>query len=310
METFPKRAAAYCRVSTRTEMQDGSLLWQQEYYRELFSKSADLELADIYADQGSGRSIRRRPRFRQLLRDCEAGKIDVVYTKSISRFSRNIADCVSAVGVLSDLGIPVFFQKEGLDSLGGNPLFFHILAILAQEESESIGGNMRWSIQKRHQAGIPTGRVPYGYRRIDSLGHWRIEETEANRVRFAFTQAARGTCYQEVRLGLDQMEAQEGSLDSWTQNRDRLPRLLRNLSYTGDYITDGYYTALGKGGLRYSKKNRGERDRYYLTAHHPGLVSKELFQRVQALMDLGLLRSNRRKLTDKETAILQDLRWQ
>lgn len=310
METFPKRAAAYCRVSTAAEIQDGSLLWQQEFYRELLSRDPELELIGVYADRGSGRSLRQRPQFRQLLQDCEAGKIDVIYTKSISRFSRNIADCVRAVRVLSDLGIPVLFEKEGLDSLAGNPLFFHILAILAQEESESIGSNMRWSIQKRHQAGIPTGRVPYGYRRIDSLGHWRIEEPEAKRVRYAFDQAARGTAYQDIRLGLDRMEAMDGSTDSWTQNRDRLPRLLRNLSYTGDYLTDGYYTALGKTGLRYSKKNRGERDQYYLTAHHPAIVSKKQFDRVQQLLDLGLLRSNRRKLKDKEAALLQDPRWQ
>lgn len=310
MVTFLKRAAAYCRVSTQTEMQDRSFGWQQEYYRELLSRDPGLELVGIYADRGSGRSIRQRPGFRQLLRDCEAGKIDVVYTKSVSRFSRNVTDCVSAVRVLSGLGIPVVFQKEGLDSLGGDPLFFHILAILAQEESESIGSNMRWSIQKRHQAGIPTGRVTYGYRRTDCLGHWHIDEGEARRVRFAFDQAARGVCYGQIRLGLDRMEAADGSRDSWTKNRDRLPRLLRNISYTGDYITDGYYTAPGKTGFRCSRKNRGERDRYYLTAHHPGLVSKEQFDRVQQLMDLGLLRSNRRKLTAGEAALLQDPRWQ
>lgn len=307
METSPKRAAAYCRVSTRTEMQDGSLTWQQAFYRELFARDPALRFAGIYADRSSGRSLRRRPQFRQLLQDCETGNIDIVYTKSISRFSRNMTDCVNAVRALSALGIPVVFEKEGLNSMEGSPLFFHILAILAQEESESIGSNMRWSIARRHQTGIPTGKVTYGYRRVDCQGHWRIEESEAMRVRYAFDQAAKGICYQEIRRGLDRMEAQAGTGESWSQNRDRVPRLLRDLSYTGDYITDGYYTAIGKKGIPYSRKNRGQRDRFYLTAHHPAIIPRAQYDRVQALIAQNLLRSNRRKISTVEKALLEGI---
>ena len=305
MEHLPKRAAAYCRVSTRTEMQDGSLIWQQTFYRELFARDPALRFAGIYEDQSSGRSLRRRPQFRQLLQDCETGNIDIIYTKSISRFSRNMTDCVNAVRALSTLGIPVVFEKEGLNSMEGSPLFFHILAILAQEESESIGSNMRWSIARRHQAGIPTGKVTYGYRRADDQGHWRIEENEAARVLYAFDQAAKGTCYQEIRRGLDRMEVQAGTGTSWSQNRDRVPRLLRDLSYTGDYITDGYYTAIGKKGIPYSRKNTGQRDRFYLTAHHPAIISRAQYDQVQALIARNLLRSNRRKLTSADKALLE-----
>lgn len=305
MENSPKRAAAYCRVSTRTEMQDGSLSWQQAFYRELFALDPMLESAGIYADRSSGRSLRRRPQFRQLLKDCEKGNIDIIYTKSLSRFSRNMTDCVNAVRALSALGIPVVFEREGLNTLEGSPLFFHILAILAQEESESIGSNMRWSIARRHQAGIPTGRVTYGYRRTDSGGHWRIEGNEAARVRYAFDQAARGSCYQEIRQGLDRMEAQAGTNVSWSRNRDRVPRLLRDLSYTGDYITDGYYTAIGKKGTPYSRKNKGQRDRFYLTAHHPAIIPRAQYDHVQALIAQNLLRSNRRKLTAADKALLE-----
>lgn len=306
METSPKRAAAYCRVSTGTEMQDGSLAWQQAFYRELFARDPALRFAGIYADRSSGRSLRRRPQFRQLLQDCERGNIDIVYTKSISRFSRNMTDCVNAVRALTALGIPVVFEKEGLNSMEGSPLFFHILAILAQEESESIGSNMRWSIARRHQAGIPTGKVTYGYRRIDNGGRWRVEESEAARVRYAFDQAAKGICYREIRQGLDRMEAQAGTGESWSQNRDRVPRLLRDLSYTGDYITDGYYTAIGKKGIPYSRKNKGQRDRFYLTAHHPAIISRAQYDRVQALIARNLLRSNRRKISAAEKALLEE----
>ena len=306
-----RRAAAYCRVSTRTELQEGSLDWQKRYYEELLSNLPGVALAGLYTDRGSGRSLTRRPQFRQLLQDCEAGKVDEVFTKSISRFSRNLSDCVSAVRRLKELGVPVHFEKEGLSSLDSrSELLFHILAILAQEESESIGSNMRWSIQRRHSTGIPTGKVTYGYRRIDAAGHWRIEPPEARRVRLAFDLAAEGRCYQEIRQALDRLENLEGTNISWSQNRNRVPLLLKNISYTGDYITDGYYTALSRNGLRYSRKNRGERPRFFLNGHHVPLVSPAQFQRVQLLMKLGLLHSGRRKLSKRAKEILRDRSWQ
>ena len=309
-EEVCRRAAAYCRVSTRTELQEGSLDWQMRYYEELLSRLPGVELAGIYADRGSGRSLTRRPQFRQLLRDCEAGKVDEVFTKSISRFSRNLSDCVSAVRRLKALGVPVHFEKEGLSSLDSrSELLFHILTILAQEESESIGGNMRWSIQQRHSAGIPTGKVTYGYRRIDRSGRWQIEPEEARRVMLAFDLAAEGRCYQEIREDLDRLERQAGCGTSWSQNRNRVPLMLKNISYTGDYITDGYYTALSRNGLRYSRKNRGIRTRYYLQNHHAPLVSPTQFQRVQLLMKLGLLHSGRRKLTPQDKEVLRDRSW-
>lgn len=306
-----RRAAAYCRVSTRTELQEGSLDWQKRYYEELLSHLPGVELAGLYADRGSGRSLARRPQFRQLLQDCETGTVDEVFTKSISRFSRNLSDCVSAVRRLRELGIPVHFEKEGVSSLDSrSELLFHILAILAQEESESIGSNMRWSIQRRHSAGIPTGKVTYGYRRIDASGHWQVEPGEARRVKLAFDLAAEGRCYQEIREALDRLEALEGTSISWSQNRNRVPLLLKNISYTGNYVTDAYYTALSRNGLRYSRKNRGERPRFFLEGHHAPLVSSAQFQRVQLLLQRGLLHSGRRKLTARDKEILRDRSWQ
>ena len=307
-----KRAAAYCRVSTDLEMQEGSFEWQKRHYTELLSGNPDVELVHVYGDEGcSGRYADRRPEFQQMLKDCEDGKIDVIYTKSISRFSRNLADCVTVIRRLKELGIPVIFEKESINSMDSqSELLFYILTIIAQEESNSISQNVKWGIDKRHAEGKPTGKVPYGYRRADADGHWRIEEAEARRVRYAFAQAARGASYQSIREGLDEMEKQEGTGVSWTRNRNRAPLLLRSVSYTGDYITDRYYTALSENGHRYSRRNRGERDQYYLENHHEGIVSKELFERVQTMIRLGLLNSRGYRLTEERRRVLEDAGWQ
>lgn len=195
-----------------------------------------------------------------MIQDCEDGKIDVIYTKSISRFSRNMLDCVTVVRRLKELGIPVIFEKECINTVDRqSELFFHILAIIAEEESKSIGRNLKLGLLGLHDEGIPTGRVTYGYRRVNKAGEWRIEESEARRVRYAFDQAAKGVCYKDIRAGLDRMEKAENTGVSWTQNRNRLTKLLKHIAYQGDYMTDCYYTTYGKNGKRYSKLNKGER---------------------------------------------------
>ena len=170
------KAGVYCRVSTQLEIQEGSLAWQKQHYFELLSNDPNIESVQVYCDDGfSGKYADRRPGFQQMPKDCEAGKIDVLYAKSISRFSRNLADCISTVRRLRTLGIPVLFEEEGINTMNiPSELLFHILSIVAQEESNSIGQNMKWSIANRHANGIPTGKVTYGYRRENNI--WRIEE--------------------------------------------------------------------------------------------------------------------------------------
>lgn len=292
-----KRAAAYCRVSTDLEIQEGSFELQKRYYKELLSARRDVELVRIYGDEGSGRSIRHRPEFSQMLSDCEAGQIDVIYTKSFSRFSRSLIDFVTVIRRLRELGIPVIFEKEGINSMDSqNELLMHILAIVAQEESKSIAENVKWSIEKRHSEGKPTGKVPYGYRRIDGNGHWSIEDGEADRVRLAFSRAESGACYQAIRAELDEIETREHTGISWSHNRSRLPLMLKNVAYIGDCITDNYYTAYNKDGHRYSKRNRGERDQYLIEQHHEAIISREQFYKVQTMIRLGLLHSGRKSV--------------
>lgn len=313
METMikRKRAAAYCRVSTSMECQEGSYEIQKNYYTNLLANSSDAELVQVYADEGSGRTTQGRPEFQQMIRDCEAGKIDIIYTKSISRFSRNMLDCVTVVRRLKEMGISVIFERECINTMDRqSELFFHILAIIAEEESRSIGKNLKMGISGLHDKGIPTGRVTYGYRRVNNTGTWRIEESEARRVRYAFNQAAKGICYKDIRAGLDRMEMEENTGVSWSKNRKRLTARLRHMAYKGDYMTDCYYTTYGKNGKRYSKLNKGECIRIHLEDHHEPIVSREQFERVQTLMQMGLLDSGRCRFTEEQKKILNDSKWQ
>ena len=313
METMikRKRAAAYCRVSTSMECQEGSYEIQKNYYTNLLANSSDAELVRVYADEGSGRTTQGRPEFQQMIRDCEAGKIDIIYTKFISRFSRNMLDCVTVVRRLKEMGISVIFERECINTMDRqSELFFHILAIIAEEESRSIGKNLKMGISGLHDKGIPTGRVTYGYRRVNNTGTWRIEESEARRVRYAFNQAAKGICYKDIRAGLDRMEMEENTDVSWSKNRKRLTALLRHMAYKGDYMTDCYYTTYGKNGKRYSKLNKGECIRIHLEDHHEPIVSREQFERVQTLMQMGLLDSGRCRFTEEQKKILNDSKWQ
>ena len=163
----PKRIAVYCRVSTLYEVQDSSFETQRDAYIQMIGSRDDLVLAGVYGDHGkSGTSIKRRSEFQRMLRDCEDGKIDIVMTKSISRFARNLRDCLTTIDHLKQLGIPVLFEKEGINTMDNkSELLLNVLAIIAEEESISIGQNMRWAYERRNAAGDPFHKAPYGYRR-------------------------------------------------------------------------------------------------------------------------------------------------
>ena len=138
------RVAAYCRVSTLMEMQDSSYETQRDYYVQLISANPAYELVGIYGDHGaSGRSMVKRPQFRRMLQDCEEGKIDMILTKSISRFARNLPDCIRTIRRLQELKIPVLFEKESINTLDvKSELLLNVLATVAEEESVSIFNNI------------------------------------------------------------------------------------------------------------------------------------------------------------------------
>lgn len=162
-----KKVAAYARVSMQSERMMHSLSAQISYYSKLIQKNPDWEYAGVYADDFiSGTNTVKRDEFKRMLADCEEGKIDIILTKSISRFARNTVDLLETVRHLKAKGIEVRFEKENINSMSGDgELMLSILASFAQEESRSISENIRWATKKRFEKGIPNGKFKiFGYR--------------------------------------------------------------------------------------------------------------------------------------------------
>lgn len=183
------RVAAYCRVSTEQDEQLNSFENQVTYYTEYISGNPQYELAGIYADEGiSGTSTRNREEFLRMIQDCEAGKIDLVITKSISRFARNTQDCLNYSRRLKELGIGILFEKEAINTMDSTgELLFTILSSLAQDESRSISENSQWGIRTLFKQGVLhlNANRFYGYDK-DENGKLVVNPEQAKVVRWIY----------------------------------------------------------------------------------------------------------------------------
>ena len=273
-----EKVAAYCRVSTDSKDQLNSYHTQIGYYTNFIAQHPGWELADIYADEGiTGTSLEKRDEFKRMLADCRAGKISRILVKSVSRFARNTLELIETTRELKDLGVVVVFEEQGIDTaqmLGEMQLT--LLAMAAQEESTSISKNMRWSIQKRMDAGTYLGNTaPYGYRLED--GQLKIEETEATVVRRIFEMRLSGMGQVAITQELNRKRIQPRDGKPWTVYRVRY--ILSNERYIGDSLFQKKYIAdpLSHKSVR----NHGERDQYYIHDTHEAIISRENFQKVQ-----------------------------
>ncbi len=283
------RTAAYCRVSTLSEDQQSSFDTQCAYYRQLIGKAADKELVDIYADQMSGLHMDKRVEFQRMMQDCEDGKIDLIITRSVSRFSRNMGECLEAVNHLKKMNIPVIFEKEKIYSLDRNAeLFLSILASMAQEEVGHLSRNMKWAHEHAAQLGKPIRKTAYGYRQ-DKQRVWSIYEPEASRVRLAFQMASEIKSYKEITDALNAMETNEVTGKKWSALL--ISKMLKNEVYKGDLLTNKTYKI---SYLSKQRINHGEQPQYYIEEHHEPVVPKKLFDRVQEIQAAGLLDSKRK----------------
>ncbi len=273
-----EKVAAYCRVSTDSSDQLNSYRTQIGYYTNFIAQHPGWELADIYADEGiTGTSLEKRDEFKRMLQDCRAGKISRILVKSVSRFARNTLELLETTRELKDLGVVVVFEEQGIDTaqmLGEMQLT--LLAMAAQEESTSISKNMKWSIQKRMDAGTYLGNTaPYGYRL--EKGQLKIEETEAAVVRRIFERRLSGMGQVAITQELNRQGIQPRDGKPWTVYRVRY--ILSNERYIGDSLFQKKYIAdpLSHKSVR----NHGERDQYYIHNTHEGIISRETFQKVQ-----------------------------
>lgn len=285
-----KRIAAYCRVSTLEEEQDQSYEAQQRYYKTLFESNEKYILIGVYGDEGiSGRLASKRPGFQDLMRDCRHGRIDEIYTRSISRFARNYSECVEYVRELKKLGIVVHFEKENFTTNDQNiEMLLSIMAIIAQEESNSISQNITLAHEYRNRKGDPIRRAVYGYKRdrkaTDGVHKWRIKEDEAERVRMVFSLYLQGISQTEVAKKMNEYEANHEATRTWSQKA--IHNMLINEAYVGDLITSKSYTVDYLNHIR--KNNKGEKQQQYLKDHHPAIISREDYAKVHTMLGRSL----------------------
>lgn len=273
-----KRVAAYARVSVERGRTLHSYSAQVSYYNELIQKNPEWEFAGVYSDLGiSGTGIEKRNDFKRLLQDCEEGKIDIILTKSISRFARNTVDLLNVVRHLKELGIEVRFEKEGISSLTGDgELMLSILASFAQEEVISTSNNIKWAIKKKFESGKPQCRYKiYGYRWDgDNLV---IEPEEAKIVKLIFQMYLNKVSAERMEIELKEMGviATNGGYFNIGTIRD----MLKNITYTGNLLLQKSYTP--NPLVRRKVKNNGELPKYYVENNHEAIIPMEMFIQVQ-----------------------------
>lgn len=273
------RVAAYCRVSTDSDAQLESLDAQKTHYENYINGREDWEFAGLYFDEGiSGTKKEKRPALLQMIADCKAGKIDFVITKSISRFARNTTDCLEMVRKLLELDIPIYFEKENLNTSSmESELFLAILSSMAEGESTSISENNKWSIQRRFKNGtFKLSYPPYGY---DWDGEQMVINPEqAKTVRWIFEQvlSGEGTHAISEELNADGIPTKKGG--RWTPTTVR--GMVSNEKYTGDVIFQKTYT-----DSQFNRHiNYGQKDQYAISDHHEAIISREVFEAANALI--------------------------
>ena len=278
------RVAAYCRVSTSSIEQISSYEAQKQYYTTNVTSNPEWELVDIYADEGiSGTSKEKRSEFLRLISDCEQMKIDLVITKSISRFARNTTDCIETVRKLKALGIAVQFEKENINTMSAeSELVLTILSSIAAEESKSISQNIKWSNQKRASEGKPMrlGNKLLGYEYNDKKEFVIVPE-EAKTIRFIFDSYINGKSH-----GVIASELMEKGVKTATERLKwticAVKSIIINEKYVGDFLIGKYYTT--EDGSFKSKKNYGQAPQYYVKDHHPAIIPRELFEKAQSVL--------------------------
>lgn len=274
------RVAAYCRVSTENEDQKESLEAQREHYESWIRMHDDWECAGVFYDFGiSGTKADAREGLQALLYACRTGSVDYVLTKSISRFSRNTSDCLSLVRELLSYNIPIYFEKENIDTGSmESELILSVLSSMAQSESESISKNVKWSVKKRMEEGtFVFGYLPYGYTK-DAAGNMVIDPVESEIVRLIYDLALNGMGTYKIAQLLDRRKVPTRKGGKWSGST--VKGILVNEKYYGAAAFQKTYT---DSNFR-RHNNHGEVDSFIAEDHHEAIISKEDFDRVQVMI--------------------------
>ena len=275
------RVAAYCRVSTETEEQNLSYEVQVAHYTEFIKKNTEWEFAGIFADDGiSGTNTKKREEFNRMIDECMEGKIDLVISKSISRFARNTLDCLKYIRQLKEKNISVFFEKENINTMDAKgEVLLTIMASLAQQESQSLSQNVKLGLQYRYQQ----GKVQVNHKRFmgytkDEDGNLIIVPGEAKIIKRIYREYLEGKSLAGIGRDLEK----DGILTAAGKPKWRpetLKKILTNEKYIGDALLQKTTTVdfLTKKRV----KNEGHLPQYYVENNHDAIIPKELFLQAQ-----------------------------
>lgn len=277
--------AAYCRVSTDQLEQLSSYEAQVAYYTSFINNHPDYVMAGVYADEGiSGTNTKKREQFNKMIEDCKVGKIDMIITKSISRFARNTIDTLNFVRSLKELGIGVIFEKESINTLDSKgEVLLTILSSLAQDESRSISENSTWGIRRRFEQGKVTvnHKKFLGYDK-DEEGNLIINEKQAKIVRRIYKDFLDGKGSNRIARELEE-EGIKGWNDKSKWYESTVRGILTNEKYKGDALLQKTYTVDFLTKKRVD--NKGEVPMYYVEESHPAIIDKEMWEAVQLEME-------------------------
>ena len=287
-----KYVAAYCRVSTDKRDQVNSIESQKRFFREYIEKNSEWKLYEIYADEGTtGTNVKKREAFKRMMRDAHDGKFELILTKEISRFARNILDSISYTRELKRIGVAVLFLNDGIDTGDMDAeLRLAILSSIAQEESRRTSERVKWGQKRRMESGIVFGHSLLGY--DVQNGEMTVNEEGAETVRYIF----RLFCEENMGVSaiaraLSEMGIMPKNAKAWSPSV--ILRILKNEKYCGDLVQKKTITP---DYLLHEKKyNHGEEDLIVIQNHHTPIVSRELFERTQAVLSERKTKNMREK---------------
>jgi len=274
-----KRVAAYARVSSGKDAMLHSLSAQVSYYSELIQNHSGWQYVGVYADEALTGTKDNRENFQRLLADCRAGKVDMVITKSISRFARNTVTLLKTVRELKTMGVDVFFEEQNIHSLSADgELMLTVLASYAQEESLSASENQKWRVRQNFQNGRPWNTTMLGYRYEG--GGLVVHPQEAELVKQIFDLYLQGKGLEAIVKEMNATGHTSRYGNEWT--RSSISRILQNYSYTGNLLLQTTYR---KDHLTKRKQqNNGELPKYHITDAHEAIIPLQLFNAVQEEM--------------------------
>ena len=275
-----KKVAAYVRVSSGKEAMIHSLAAQADYYSTLISKENEWVFVGIYSDEAITGTKGDRKGFQQMLDDCKDGKIDIIVTKSISRFARNTVTLLETVRSLKLMGVDVFFEEQNIHTMSADgELMLTILASYAQEESRSVSENMKWRIKKNFEEGMPWNGGMLGYRIKE--GQYVVIPDEAVIVKRIYAEFQEGKGTNAIAQGLNEDGIPTRFGERW--HPSVVAKILRNYTYTGNLLLQR--TFVENHITKKNKINRGELPQYHVEEAHEAIIDIDTFNRVQVELE-------------------------